>query len=218
MFIGHTAAALLGRRIEPSPSLGTYVLAATFADLLLPIFLLLGWEQVEIVPGETVVSPLRLSHYPYSHSLLAAVGWSVVFGLVYWLFRRRRRGALTLGLVVLSHWVLDFISHEPDMQIVPWSPTVVGLSLWNSLVGTALVEGALFAVGVVLYLRATRPKDRIGRYALAGLVGLLAVSYAASLTGGAPPNIRVFAIFSITGGWLTVAWAYVIDRHRTARN
>jgi membrane-bound metal-dependent hydrolase YbcI (DUF457 family) len=218
MFIGHIGAGLVGKRVQGGPSLGTYILAATFLDLLFPLFLLLGWERAEIVPGITVVSPLRLSHYPYSHSLLYVAFWAVLFAGVYWTLRRRGRAAIALGLVVASHWLLDFISHTPDMPLAPGSSARLGLGLWNSRLGTVIVEGAIFAVGVLLYLRATRPKDRIGRYALGAFIGLLIVLYATSVSGtGTPPNLDAFAVAGLSGGVLTVAWAYWIDRHREAR-
>ena len=78
MFIGHIAVGLAAKRVAPRTSLGTLAVAVEFADLLWPIFLLLGWEQVRIVPGMTVVTPLDFVSYPISHSLLADIGLGVI--------------------------------------------------------------------------------------------------------------------------------------------
>ena len=41
---------------------------------------------------------------------------------------------------MLSHWVLDFAVHRPDLPLWPAGPKV-GLGLWNSIPGTFIVEG-----------------------------------------------------------------------------
>ncbi len=69
MFLGHYAAAMGAKRVAPKVSLGTLVLAAQFADLLWPIFLLLGIERVKISPGLMARSSLDFVHYPITHSL-----------------------------------------------------------------------------------------------------------------------------------------------------
>ena len=132
MFIGHYAVALGAKKISPTVSLGTLFPASQFIDLLWPIFLLLGLEHVRIDPGNTVFTPLDFYDYPISHSLLAVLGWSLGFGLLYYAVQRSGRNALILGALVLSHWVLDFISHRPDLPLIPGMETRVGLGLWNS--------------------------------------------------------------------------------------
>ena len=164
MFIGHIAVALGAKKAAPKVSLGTLIMAAQFVDLLWPVFLLLGIEHVRINPGDTAFTPLDFYDYPVSHSLLSGIGWAIVFGLVYYAFRHSAKNSWILGACVLSHWVLDFISHRADLPIVPGLKTYVGLGLWNSVPATILVEGALFVVGIVLYFRSTIALDRVGKY------------------------------------------------------
>jgi hypothetical protein len=215
MFIGHYAVALGAKRVSPKVSLGTLLLASQFIDLLWPIFLLLGLEHVRIDPGNTVFTPLDFYDYPISHSLLAVLGWAAGFGVVYYAVRRSGRNALILGALVLSHWVLDFISHRPDLPLIPGMETRVGLGLWNSFAASVMVETALFAVGAFLYLRATKARDRVGKYALWAFLLLLVVLYVASMFGPPPPGVQALAAVSL-GQWLFVLWGYWIDRHRTA--
>jgi hypothetical protein len=213
MFIGHFAVGIAAKRAGPRASLGTYILAAQFLDLLWPTFVLLGIESVRIAPGITVVTPLDFTSYPYSHGLLASFFWAALFGSVYWLARRNRRESLVLGLVVLSHWILDFVSHRPDMPLDLSSDTRVGLGLWSSLVLTLLVELSMFAGACVLYLDATRARDRTGRWACWALLAFLLVTYLAAQFGPPPPNVEAM-VWTTQSMWLLVAWGYWIDRHR----
>lgn len=214
MFIGHIAVALGVKKASPKTSLGTLVLAALWPDLLWPLFLVLGWEKVEIVPGNTAVSPLSFSRYALSHSLLADFGWAMLLAGVYLLLRKNRQGALWVWFCVLSHWLLDALSHRPDLALYPGGDQFVGLGLWNSVFGTFVVEGALFVAGVILYRKATQARDKIGDYAFRSFVWLLAFLYLASLLGSTPPSVGAVEAAGILS-WLLVAWAYWIDRHRT---
>lgn len=217
MFIGHFAVALAAKKAAPRTSLGTLVMAAQFADLLWPIFLLLGVERVAIAPGNTAFTPLDFVSYPFSHSLVADVGWASLFAGVYRLVKHDSRGALCLWFVLMSHWVLDALTHRPDLPLYPGSSTYVGLGLWNSRAGTLLVEGAIFALGVVLYVHATRPRDRVGIYAFWSFIVLLVLIYFGNLFGPPPPSVKAIAIAAL-GLWFFVTWAYWLDRHRQPRS
>jgi hypothetical protein len=214
MFLGHFGIALGAKKAAPKASLGMLILAAQFADLLWPIFLLLGWEQVRIAPGITRVTPLDFVSYPWSHSLLAQLVWGAALGIAYFAVRRNGRAAVVIAACVPSHWLLDYIMHRPDMPLFPGGARY-GLGLWNSLPATLVSELGLFAVGVGLYLTVTRSKDRAGIYALWSLLLFLPLVYFASLFGPPPPNERVLA-FSALAIWLTVPWAAWADRHRSA--
>jgi uncharacterized membrane protein YhaH (DUF805 family) len=217
MFIGHFGLAFAAKRAAPSVSLGTLFLAAQLADLVWPNFVLLGLEKVEVAPGITAVTPLDFVSYPYSHSLLALALWGALFAGIHWAINRRGGMVpwLIAGLVV-SHWVLDWLTHRPDMPLLIGGGPLVGLGLWNSIPGTVVVETALFLAGVALYVRATRALDRTGTYALWGLVAFLLFISVANLMGPPPPSsIAVAWVAQLI--WLLVLWGYWIDRHRGPR-
>ena len=214
MFLGHFGVAFGAKKVAPNPSLGTLLLAAQLADFICPFLLLAGIEQVRIAPGATVVTPLDFTHYPYTHSLLALVAWAVLVAGVYALLRRDLRGACWLAVLVLSHWVLDAASHRPDMPTWPGGP-VVGAGLWNSLPATLAAEFLLFGGGVWIYARVTRARDRMGTWLWWVFVATLIVLYLMAVLGPPPPDVRTLAL-SALAGWLLVAWAYWIDRHRVA--
>ena len=217
MFIGHFALALGTKRSASRTSLGVLFAAAQWPDLLWPVLLLAGQEQVRVAPGDTAFTPLAFVHYPISHSLLAVAGWALLLGTAYLLVRRDRSGALVVALLVISHWVLDAVTHRPDLPVVPWGETRVGLGLWNSVPATIIVETLMYVVGVALYLRTTRSRDRVGRYGLWTLVGFLALVYAANVTGDAPPSWEAVAYLTLAI-WLLPLWAAWVDRHRSLRS
>jgi len=216
MFLGHFGVGFGAKAAAPRTSLGSLLLASQLIDLLWPTLLLLGLERVAIAPGITRVTPLDFTHYPISHSLAAVLLWAVLFAGIYYGLRRYSKGALVCGLAVVSHWVLDLLSHRPDLPLAPGSSLRVGLGLWGSLAGTLLVELAVFAVGVYLYVRTTRASDRTGTVALWALVGVLLLIYAGNILGSPPPSVSAIAWIG-QAQWVLVAWGYWIDRHRRAR-
>jgi membrane-bound metal-dependent hydrolase YbcI (DUF457 family) len=213
MFIGHFALGFAAKTATPRVSLGTLFLAAQFIDLLWPTFLLLGLERVRIEPGATAVTPLVFEHYPWSHSLLAVIGWAVLLAGLHFLWVRERRSALLLAALVVSHWLLDLLVHRPDLPLLPWGDTVAGLRLWASLPLTLMLEVPLFALGVWLYARSTRARDAAGRWGLVGLVLFLFVIYAGNVLGSPPPSVAAIAWIGQLQ-WLLVLWGYWVDRHR----
>jgi membrane-bound metal-dependent hydrolase YbcI (DUF457 family) len=215
MFIGHQGIAFAAKKAAPRVSLGTMVLAAMWLDVIWPVLVLLGIETVEIKPGITKVTPFDFTSYPYSHSLLFACLWGIAFGGIYWLARRDRRGAIVLGLLVVSHWFLDVLMHRPDLPLYPGSARY-GFDLWDSWPATLIAEFVAFGGGVALYLRATKAVDRTGRYALAGLVVFLIVIYASSLVGPPPDSPLQIGLLGLTS-LLIPLWAWWADRHRVPR-
>jgi hypothetical protein len=214
MFIGHFAVALAAKKAAPRASLGTLVLAAQFVDVLWPILLLLGVEHVRIDPGNTPFTPLGFYDYPISHSLAGAIGWSMVVGGAYYLTRKHLKSAWIVGLAVASHWILDFVSHRPDLPLLGSQGPRVGLGLWYSVPGTIIVEMGLFAVGIALYLKTTVARDRVGSAGLWAFVAVLALIYIANLTSPPPPSVTVIVAAGIMGAALLIAWAYWVDGHR----
>jgi membrane-bound metal-dependent hydrolase YbcI (DUF457 family) len=214
MFLGHFGVAFAARRAAPEVSLGTLFAAAQAADLLWPNLVLAGIERVEIEPGATVVTPLDFVYYPWSHSLLAM---SVLGLLAAGLWRLLREGRYESALVVLatilSHWFLDLVVHRPDLPLAPGEGPLLGLGLWNSLPATLAVEGGLLAVGLALYLRSSRARDRVGSFGLGALVAFLVLVYLASVFGPPPPSSDAVA-WVAQSMWLLVVWGWWVDRHR----
>ncbi len=213
MFIGHFAIGFGARKADRLIPLGTAFIAVQFLDLLWPVLVITGIEQVEVDVGNTAFTPLNFTHYPYSHSLLASMFWSLLFGTVCYLIYRSSRTAMIAGTLVFSHWILDLITHTNDLPLSPWSDIKVGLGLWDSIAGTMVVELGLFLTGVYLYTKSTIARNRKGNLLLYSLVIFLLVTYLANIFGPPPPSGRDVAIVAFSM-WLLVGWGYWIDRNR----
>lgn len=213
MFIGHFAVALAAKRATPRTSLGWLFAACQLPDLLWPVLLLAGVEHARLDPGNTAFTPLAFDHYPWSHSLLTVTVLGVLLGGAYLVRRGDRKAAATLVALVVSHWVLDWLTHAPDLPLAPQGTLRFGFGLWNSVAGTLLVEGLMFAAGVWLYTRTTSGRNRIGRAAWVSLAAFLVVTYLANAFGPPPPSMG-----AVAGGglaiWLLVLWAWWADSHR----
>jgi membrane-bound metal-dependent hydrolase YbcI (DUF457 family) len=216
MFIGHFAVGFASKRLAPRASLGVLMAAPLFLDLLWPILLIAGVETVRIDPGNTVVTPLDLHDYPWSHSLATSAAWSVLAGALFWAGTHYGRGALVVAVGVFSHFVLDFIAHRPDLPLYPGSTRSVGLELWRSLPATLAVEVPLFVIGVAIYARTTRALRARGTVAFWLLVVVVGASYAGALFGPPPPSVDLIKYGGLTS-WLFVPWAWWIDRNRVVR-
>ncbi len=211
MFIGHFAVGFAAKRLAPRASLGTLFAASQLLDLIWPALVLLGAEEVRVDPGNTAFTPLDFVSYPWTHSLLMALIWAAAFALAYRARTHFSRGAWLAGALVVSHWVLDFVTHRPDLPLAPGTMKV-GLALWNSVPATVIVEGGLFAMGVYLYATGTRARNRTGRVALWALVVFLVGIYIANM-GPPPPSARAIGAAGLLM-WLFIPWAVWIDRNR----
>jgi len=212
MFAGHLGVAFAAKVAEPEARLGVLVAASFGLDLIWPIFLVAGIESVSVAPEATAFTPLRFDSYPWSHSLAMVLGWSVLaWVLVRW-FGGSRRVATVVGAVVLSHWVLDFVTHRPDLPLWPGGPEA-GLGLWDSIAGTFIVEGALFLGAVSLYVMTFPARDRRGRIGLWALVGLVTLIWIAGPFSPPPPNEAAVAVVAFAV-WILPVWAWRIEAHR----
>lgn len=213
MFIGHIAVAFAAKRVTPRVSLAMLLIAAQWADMLWPVLVAVGVEQVRIDPGNTAFTPLDFVSYPYSHSLMTLVIWGVLIGSAYRGIAGGRRTFWMLAALVVSHWVLDYVTHRPDMPLYPGSRKF-GLGLWNSIPATIAIETAMYAGGLWIYARSTRARDAIGRWAFLSLASLLMVIYAANLLSPPPPSLDAIWMAAIVGAFVLTLWAWWADRHR----
>lgn len=197
MFLGHYGVAFALKRAEPKLSLGTLFVAVQLADLLWGLFLLLGWEHAQIVPGGPV--PLEFTDYPISHSLIGLLAWSIVAAALYYSWPTRDttshwQASAVVALAVFSHYPLDVLVHLKDLPILGNDSPKIGLGLWNHPTAALVAELLGFGLGLAWYvtLRSHRHPVRPARLSL--LVLLLLATYLASVFGPPPPSMTIVAV------------------------
>jgi membrane-bound metal-dependent hydrolase YbcI (DUF457 family) len=211
MFIGHFAVGFALKKAEPRVPLGVWFAGVLLLDILWPIFLLLGVEKASVVPGFTVVTPLNLEILDWSHSLVMTIVWSALFGaLVFWRVRTAKAFIFT-ALAVTSHWVLDYVTHSPDMPLAPHSAKY-GLGLWNSLRWTLVAEFSLFATGIFLYINLASRAPRKGLIHLSALILFFIVMYIMAVFGPVPPNDQTILATSALALTPVIFWANFVDK------
>jgi hypothetical protein len=210
MFIGHFAAGFASKKISNSLSLALAFIAVQFLDLLWPILVLLGIEKVRIEEGITKLTPLDFTYYPYSHSLLMVIVWSLLFGLIYYLVTKNRQNSFILGVLVLSHWFLDLLVHRPDLPLSPFSDLKVGFGMWNYPFMGIIIEFGLFFAGVYFYYTSKKPKKKIAFWSL---IGFFMIIQGLNFFGPPPPDVKSIA-WSANLVWIFVIWAWWIEREK----
>ncbi len=218
MFIGHYAAACAAKAVRPAVPLWLLFVAVQLVDFAWAIFIMTGVEQARFVPGFVAASHLDLYHIPYTHSLVAAIIWSVAFGALYLAWQRGSSNvvsAVIVALAVFSHWLADFIVHVPDLPLLYGEPKF-GLGLWRHFWLSQALEVGLLAGAVFWYVRATTPLSAAGRVApwllFAFMVAIQIYSHIPPPEP--PPSMSAFAAQGLFAYTLFACLAWLTERTR----
>lgn len=190
MFAGHIGAALAIGRAEKRVNVGAFIVAAVLLDLVLWVFVLLGWESVTI-PSNFADTHQPEFVFPYSHGLLAGIGWSVLAGAATFLGyprlkQAKLRAAVLVAAAVFSHWLLDALVHAPELPIAGGNSPKLGLGLWNTMPVALAVEGFIAVAGLVLFVSGAT-LSRARKLWLSVLTLLILVLTVAGMTVAPPP-------------------------------
>lgn len=209
MFVGHYAAALAAKAVQPKAPLWTYVLGAQLVDVAWGGLVLAGVERMSL-DERLAGSPLVLSHMPYTHSLPAAVIWALAAGLAaFFLLKLPRAAAIAVGLVVASHWALDFLVHRPDLALWFGGPKV-GLGWWDHAVPEQALEMGLLAIAATAWGWRRGLQGHSG-WSAPLFVVLLIILQLASIV--APPNgVLKMVIASLSAYGLATLFAWLMDQ------
>ncbi len=217
MFVGHYAVSLALKKFEKRASLGVLFLAVQFVDILFMPFVLLGIERMNIVPGFTQSTHFELEYVPYTHSLVGSVFWAAVAYVVFrWLFVRKQSVALVMALAVFSHWVLDLITHTPDLPLWTDDSMKLGLGLWNSAAATYALEAILLLGALWLYLRATQASSSLGKYGMPVFIVVLLLINVLNIFGPPPAGGKIeMAVSAMIAYFAFAAIAFWLDKKRS---
>ena len=218
MFVGHYSVSFLAKSVEKTIPLWLLFIAVQFMDVLWAIFIMTGVEKVRIVPGFTRSNDIDLYYMPYTHSLVGALGWSVIAIALYYFLRGRNYprtavASLLVGFAVFSHWILDLIVHVPDMALYDDSHKV-GFGLWNYPEIALPLEFALLFGGLWLYLRSSKADTAIGRYGMVVFTIILAALQLYTFFSPSPGSPNAFALMAIVLYFVFAGIAGWLERYR----
>lgn len=214
MFIGHLGAGLALKKFDQKTNLAWYFVSVLLPDLLLWIFILLGIEKV-IVPPEFYKLHYLKFFFPYSHSLIGTIAWSLLTYVIAEILTKRRKSAVLLALGVFSHYIFDLIVHTPDLTIAGENSLTVGLGLWNHIYLAISIEIIIFLIGLVLYIDSTKSISMTGKYGIYILAALLiAAAFVSQVLSPRPEYGNEVAGSALLSVVLVILTAYWLDRKR----
>lgn len=216
MFVGHYAASLALKKFEKRASLGVLFLGVQLVDILFFPFVLLGIERFNIIENYTQSTHFQLEYMPYTHSLLGSALWALAaYALFRWVVVKRHTVALVMALAVFSHWVLDFVSHTPDLPLWSDSSVKLGLGLWNNAIATYVIEAALLLGGLWLYLKSTTATSKGGKYGMTVFIALMILMNISNIFGPVGSDSKVvMAVSALVAYFLFAGVAFWLDKKR----
>ena len=219
MFIGHYGIGFALKKFDSLLSLGWLFIAVQFVDIIWTILIFFGIERVEIVPGITEANPLDFVHYPFTHSLVAFVVWSVIVGLIVFLGKfksslSKMSLGLLLGFGVFSHFLLDLIVHRPDLPVMGDDSMMLGFGLWNYTAIAYILEMLIFIGGAYVYFRAKGNLTKSKKTGLVLFIVILLIINLANLYGPPPEDTRMIAVVGFVSFILFALFGFWVDKEK----
>ncbi len=211
MFVGHYSAALAAATHPKAPNLGTLFVAAQAMDLGFFTFVLTGAEHMRLTPGITAMNNLDLYDMPLTHSLVGASVLALLFGLVTGRIVRNAVAGLLAGAVVVSHWFLDLLVHQPDMTLAGLPPKL-GFGLWNHPGIEMPIEIGLLLGSAWLFARARQPRTGRLTILLAVLLAFQAFNWFAPQPTELDASQSILGLVAYGLAALVAWWAVRGDR------
>lgn len=218
MFVGHYGPAFAVKAVKRPPSLGAAFLAVQAVDIGWAVLVMNGVEYGQVKPGLMALSNLSLDHMPWTHSLPAALLWSLAALLLYRVLDRRAGwvAAALIGACVFSHWLLDLLVHAPDLALTFDGPKV-GFGWWDNPVLGIGAEALVLFGGFFIYLTSTTPLGAAGKWAPWALIALFVGLYAFDKLGPPPADLKAAAPMALGAYLVIAALGFALDRTRAPK-
>jgi hypothetical protein len=203
LFVGHYgvsfAAKPIGVRAGACAPLWVWFIAAQWMDVVWSVLVLLGIEELRIVPGFTEANALDLYYMPYTHSLPGSIVLSLLFGAIVALCTsgNRTMTILFVAAVSFSHWILDLIVHTADLPLYD-NTAKVGFGLWRHVALSFPLELIVLGAGAWFYARMTTFAGNKGWYVFWGFVMLLAALQIYANFGPPPTSPKAMAVMALS--------------------
>lgn len=209
MLAGHYASAFVAKAASPRTPLWVLLLAAQFVDIFWVIAILTGIEHARLDPS-LASNPLVLDYMPWTHSLLASLGWAAVaFVAATRVLAMDTKQAALVAAVVVSHWFLDLPVHRPDLTLAG-GDAKLGLALWNYPIAAWGLEALLVAASVALAMRSCA-RSAASRRAWLQLGGGLLILQTATSFGPIPSSLTVIVSSTLLVYLLVAAAGTKVD-------
>ena len=129
--INHAATALIIKKVFKDVPIIWILISVQFMELLWVSLNYLGVEKTTTDEKVRYVGNIHLSYMPFSHSIVTMSGVAIAAWFVIAKLFGQSEVGLAVGLGVLSHLLLDLITHSQDIALAPFiDKPKVGLGLY----------------------------------------------------------------------------------------
>ena len=158
--IAHIGVGFAAKKIAPDISVIFLIIAAELIEIIFFVFVAAGIENMPL--------PDKAPFSPYSHSLIMGIFWSIIGAFFTFLISRNKKASIIIGLLVLSHTILDVIA-SPKLAFYPTDTKMpvffndsfsIGLGLWKNKTVAFIGEFGILITGVVISLWTRRIRKR----------------------------------------------------------
>jgi hypothetical protein len=150
------------------------MLAVQFADILFFLLVPLGVESLHTDRAAKGFLALKLTHMPFSHSMIMTVLYGV-FCVCCGLLSGRQRLGFAIALAILSHWILDLVVHTPDLPL-GFGARKIGLGLWYYPFVAFVLEIAFLVIAALIVSPLFKTSKKRWWALVLSLIGIQAIT------------------------------------------
>ena len=168
--IDHAATALLLKRRYPSVPMTPLLISVQAMELAWVGLNYLGVERTTTNPSVRSVADIHLAFIPYSHSVTTSATAAIAVWLILEKVFHRAPLGRALGLGIISHLLLDLLTHGRDIALWPGATVKLGIGLYDAApLAAFFVE---VAYGIVCWSAYRRSRGLLVLIVVANLANL----------------------------------------------